>query len=89
MSGYLTTHVLDTARGCPAVGLEVELYNIDGKLRRQLCSAMTNADGRTDEPMLAEDEFAVGVYELVFHVGHYFQKSGLDFDELQRMHRCF
>jgi 5-hydroxyisourate hydrolase len=82
MSGYLTTHVLDTARGCPAVGLEVELYKIDGKLRRQLCSAMTNADGRTDEPMLAEDEFAVGVYELVFHVGHYFQKSGLDFDEL-------
>ena len=67
MSGYLTTHVLDTARGCPAVGLEVELYSIDGKLRRQLCSAMTNADGRTDKPMLAEDEFAFGVYELVFH----------------------
>ena len=77
MSGYLTTHVLDTARGCPAVGLEIELYNIDGKLRQQLCSVMTNAQGRTDEPMLPEDEFATGVYELVFHAGPYFQKLGL------------
>jgi 5-hydroxyisourate hydrolase len=84
MSGYLTTHILDTARGCPAVGLEIELYSIEGKLRRQLCSAMTNADGRTDEPMLAEDEFAFGVYELVFHAGHYFRKLGLDCDELSQ-----
>ena len=82
MPGYLTTHVLDTARGCPAVGLKIELYSLDGSQRSQLCSAMTNADGRTGEPMLPAEEFTTGVFELVFHVGPYLQKFGLVVDEL-------
>ena len=64
----LTTHVLDTARGIPAAGMKIELYSL-GKL---LKTVTTNADGRTDAPLLAETEFAAGNYELVFFVGDYF-----------------
>lgn len=71
MAGYLTTHVLDTARGCPASGLEIELYRIDGERRTRLRSLTTNADGRTDSPILPEDAFETGTYELVFHAGSY------------------
>ena len=48
MSGYLTTHVLDTARGCPAQGLKIELYRLDGDTRTLLKTTVTNEDGRTD-----------------------------------------
>jgi 5-hydroxyisourate hydrolase len=80
MSGYLTTHVLDTARGCPAVGLEIGLFRIEDKRRGQLCSVVTNSDGRTDGPILSEAEFEIGVYELVFHAGPYLEAAGAGFD---------
>lgn len=76
MPGYLTTHVLDTARGCPAEGLEIELFRIDGDARHSLRRLATNADGRTDSQILPEDEFETGTYELVFHVGAYLDRSG-------------
>lgn len=68
----LTTHVLDTARGRPAAGLEIELWRIDGDQRRLLKRVRTNADGRVDGPLLAHGELAAGTYELVFAVGAYF-----------------
>ncbi|WP_422025849.1 hydroxyisourate hydrolase [Roseovarius sp.] len=71
MAGYLTTHVLDTARGRPAAGMTVELYRIEGEKRSLVRALQTNADGRTDEPILPEAEFRVGTYELVFHAGDY------------------
>lgn len=71
MQGYLTTHVLDTSRGCPAQGLRIELYRIEGDDRKLLRTSVTNHDGRTDERMLPEAEFAFGTYELVFHAGAY------------------
>ncbi|MDP1669859.1 hydroxyisourate hydrolase [Phaeovulum sp.] len=71
MTGYLTTHVLDTARGCPAVGLRIALYRLTGETRSLLAEAVTNADGRTDAPILPADRFRPGVYELVFHAGAY------------------
>ncbi len=71
MAGYLTTHVLDTARGCPAAGLPIALFRLDGAERRELAAAVTNSDGRTDAPILPESEFAPGSYELVFQAGHY------------------
>lgn len=77
MSGYLTTHVLDTARGCPAEGLKIDLYRIDGNTRVLLKSLVTNDDGRTDEQILPEDAFATGEYELVFHAGGYLDASGV------------
>jgi len=71
MAGYLTTHVLDTARGRPAAGLEISLFRLEGEARTLLRAVMTNGDGRTDAPILPEAEFAVGHYELVFHAGDY------------------
>ena len=76
MAGLLTTHVLDTANGRPAAGLEIELFRIEGDDRRPLKSVRTNADGRTDEPLLNGDEFERGVYEIVFRVGGYFGEGG-------------
>ena len=73
--GVLTTHVLDTMNGRPAAGMKIELFS-SGKLTK---SVMTNADGRTDAPLLQGDEFAAGSYELLFHVGDYFgDRSFLD-----------
>ena len=71
MSGYLTSHVLDTARGCPAQGLKIELFAIEGDSRTLLRTLVTNDDGRTDAQILPEAEFATGTYELVFHAGAY------------------
>ncbi|MDK3072299.1 hydroxyisourate hydrolase [Sedimentitalea sp. JM2-8] len=76
MTGYLTTHVLDTARGCPAEGIRIELFRIDGAEHTLLRTLHTNDDGRTDEQILPESEFATGVYELVFHAGEYLDRTG-------------
>ena len=74
MAGWLTTHVLDTARGCPAASMTIELWRLDpaGGDRQLLKTVRTNADGRTDEPLLVRDEFVAGIYELVFAVDEYF-----------------
>lgn len=74
--GRLTTHVLDTARGKPAAGVRIVLYRIDGQARQQIAATVTNADGRTDAPMLAGDALEVGSYELVFHAGDYLRATG-------------
>jgi 5-hydroxyisourate hydrolase len=69
----LTTHVLDTAKGCPAAGIGIELRRLDGNIL--LKSITTNSDGRTDVPLLNGEEIQVGTYELVFIVGEYFADS--------------
>lgn len=77
--GRLTTHALDTAQGQPAAGMAIELWRIgtaDGE-RSLLASVRTNADGRTDAPLLDGDAFVPGVYELIFAVGEYFAAQGL------------
>lgn len=72
----LTTHVLDTASGRPAQGVKVELWRMapDGPLKVTEC--LTNADGRTDAPLLAPHDFLAGSYELRFHVGAHFGGVG-------------
>ena len=75
----LSTHVLDTAQGRPAVGIALTLSRIEPDGRRVLlCETRTNQDGRTDRPLLEGDAFAVGRYEIVFQVGDYFRDTGLD-----------
>jgi 5-hydroxyisourate hydrolase len=69
--GHLSTHVLDTARGKPAAGVAIRLYACHGEVRRLVKSATTNADGRTDAPLLSGSDFVAGVYELVFSAGDY------------------
>jgi 5-hydroxyisourate hydrolase len=66
----LTTHVLDIARGRPAAGVAIELVRGGDVVAR----AVTNADGRTDAPLL--DRLEAGFYELRFAVGAYFGDSG-------------
>lgn len=75
--GRLSTHVLDTAHGRPAAGLALDLYYLGGESRQHLASFTTNADGRTDAPLLQAEDMVTGVFELVFHVGAYFVGSGL------------
>jgi 5-hydroxyisourate hydrolase len=71
-SGYLTTHILDTARGCPAAGINLELFRIEAGKRKFLTKAVTNSDGRTDAPVVAEGNMTAGVYELQFEMAEYF-----------------
>ena len=78
MEGSLTTHVLDLARGSPAADVRVELWRLDasGGGRELLVTIRTNADGRTDEPLLVGANFTTGGYELLFDVGEYFTGQG-------------
>ncbi len=72
MIGRLSTHVLDTARGRPARGVTVYLYRIgQGEARDLAATAITNADGRTDNPLLSGTDFVAGTYELVFDLAAY------------------
>ncbi len=73
--GRLTTHVLDTANGCPAPGIAVRVFRLDGE-RREVAQSVTNADGRCDAPLLEGDAFAAGRYEILFAAGDYFRALG-------------
>ncbi len=78
MSSKLTTHVLDTANGCPGAEIAIALWKLDLKIdsKTLLKTVKTNHDGRTDEPLLAGSELSEGVYELIFTVGNYFARYG-------------
>lgn len=76
MAGYLTTHVLDTAKGLPAAGIGILLYRVSGNSHKKIAEAVTNADGRTDAPMLDGKKFTVSDYELMFQVGDYLKATG-------------
>ena len=74
--GRLSTHVLDTARGKPAAGVVILLYRLEGTGRSLLREVVTNADGRTDGPLLEGATLAAGSYELLFRAGDYLRASG-------------
>jgi 5-hydroxyisourate hydrolase len=81
--GSLTTHILDTMHGCPAAQVTIRLLRVETEAsgdqrptrRTLLKTVQTNAEGRTDAPLLAGDEFVVGVYELHFAIGAYFKRQ--------------
>lgn len=75
--GRLSTHVLDTAAGKPAEGVKVVLKEIGAGAERTLKEGVTNADGRTDAPLLAGAPLRIGRYQLEFHAGAYFAASGV------------
>ncbi len=74
--GYVTTHVLDAGRGCPAAGMRIDLFRIDGERRSLVRTVTTNADGRTDAPVIPKAEIATGTFELLFHAGDYLDAAG-------------
>ncbi len=76
MAGRLTTHVLDTARGKPAAGVKIMLYRVSGNSHKKIAETVTNADGRSDAPMLEGKGFTEGSYELVFCAGDYLRATG-------------
>jgi len=87
MPGKLSTHVLDLAHGRPAQGLQIELWSLAGTEPKLLKTVRTNADGRTDEPLLAGAEMQAGLYELVFFVGDYFAAKGTTLPKVRFLDR--
>ena len=80
--GHLSTHVLDTANGCPAAGMQVRLDRVDADRVETLKSLTLNLDGRTDGgPLLAAAQMSVGRYRLVFAVAQYFRARGVTLPE--------
>lgn len=76
-SGKLTTHVLDTSRGCPASGLQLCLFDLNGDAPELILETRTNHDGRIDGPML-EGVLKTGLYEIRFLVGDYFEAQSIE-----------
>ena len=71
--GHLSTHVLDTMNGCPAAGMAVRLYRMDGDAPQLIKQLQLNHDGRADQPLLADS--------LVFAVAAYFKARGVTLPE--------
>ncbi|MBS0547702.1 MAG: 2-oxo-4-hydroxy-4-carboxy-5-ureidoimidazoline decarboxylase [Proteobacteria bacterium] len=77
VNGRLSTHVLDTHAGRPAVGMAVALFELAGDRARRIAEAVTNADGRTDRPLISGRPLPIGRYELQFAVGDHFRRRGI------------
>jgi 2-oxo-4-hydroxy-4-carboxy-5-ureidoimidazoline decarboxylase len=75
--GRLTTHVLDTVSGKPAAAVRVVLTELGASAIGLLKETVTNADGRTDEPLLAGVPLRIGTYQIAFHIGAYFAAQGI------------
>ncbi|MEY4488852.1 MAG: hypothetical protein RIQ79_1360 [Verrucomicrobiota bacterium] len=78
MPAKISTHVLDTMHGRPAAGVALGLWRRDPAGAWQcLGQTVTNADGRTDAPLLVGEALVAGVYELRFEIGAYFAALGV------------
>ena len=78
----LSTHVLDTMHGCPAAGIQVELYTVQGGQATLVKRLVLNADGRTpDGPLYRDGELKNGRYRLLFDVASYFKARGVALPE--------
>jgi 2-oxo-4-hydroxy-4-carboxy-5-ureidoimidazoline decarboxylase len=78
VDGRLSTHVLDTHAGRPAMGVAIELYEFTGDRAHRIATAVTNADGRTDAPLIGGRPLPIGRYELRFAVGDHFRSRGIE-----------
>jgi len=76
--GKLTTHVLDTAHGCPAGGMKVRFSRIENGAATELAALALNEDGRADAPLLEGASHRPGRYRLVFSVAAYFAGRGAE-----------
>jgi hydroxyisourate hydrolase len=74
-SGRITTHVLDTSRGCPGAGMRVVLEIRNGDAWSHVGQGTTDANGRLatltgNQPIIAGD------YRLTFDTGGYLRARG-------------
>src|ERR671938_1944642 len=67
LSSRLTIHAIDTFHGTPGAGMRCDLSFLEGDKYRPLKSVTTAENGRTAEPLLADDALKVGRYELLLH----------------------
>ncbi|MDR7224607.1 MULTISPECIES: hydroxyisourate hydrolase [Aminobacter] len=74
----LTVHVLDIMNGIPGGGMRIDFLRLDGTDKFHLKTLFTNAEGRTDEPVLTSSDMMSGTFELMFHVKDYFRRGGTD-----------
>ena len=79
-SGRLTTHVLDTMHGKPARGMRLDLLMVHGDHSHHILTTNTNEDGRVDQPLMDGERFGLGEFELIFHVGQYFKRLGVELE---------
>jgi 2-oxo-4-hydroxy-4-carboxy-5-ureidoimidazoline decarboxylase len=75
-TGRLSTHVLDNVTGKPAPGVRIRLFEVGASARGLIAETITNADGRTDQPLIGGEPLRCGVYELEFAIGDYFRRQG-------------
>lgn len=80
--GKLTTHVLDTANGCPAAGMRVTLLRLDDLHTETLKQVLLNHDGRADVPLLEGAALQRGRYRLLFGAGAYFRRRGTELPDV-------
>ncbi len=74
----LSTHVLDTMHGCPAAGMQLELYAVAGETATLVKRLTLNADGRPPGgPLFGDGELKAGRYRLLFDVAAYFKAKGV------------
>jgi 2-oxo-4-hydroxy-4-carboxy-5-ureidoimidazoline decarboxylase len=78
VNGRLSTHVLDTHLGRPAAGVAIELYELANERYHRTATAVTNADGRTDRPLIGDRPLPIGRYELRFSIGDHFRSRGIE-----------
>jgi len=74
MTSAVTTHVLDTARGVPAAGVQVWLEQVSVAGRTEIARTRTGSDGRAAS--LGPQRLAPGTYRLVFDTAEYFASTG-------------
>jgi 2-oxo-4-hydroxy-4-carboxy-5-ureidoimidazoline decarboxylase len=78
VDGRISTHVLDTHAGLPAIGVAIELYELAGDRYHRIATAITNADGRTDRPLIGGRPLPIGRYELRFAIGDHYRRRGIE-----------
>src|SRR5260370_24202710 len=86
VNGRLSTHVLDTHAGRPAAGMGIELYEQVGERYYRINIAVTNVDGRTDQPLIGGRPLPMGRYELRFSVGDHFRSRGIEAGDPPLLH---
>ena len=79
--GHLSTHVLDTANGCPAAGMQITLQRLDASGPATIRQLALSEDGRAAGPLLDSAAMAVGRYRLLFEVAAYFRARGAQLPE--------
>jgi 2-oxo-4-hydroxy-4-carboxy-5-ureidoimidazoline decarboxylase len=77
MTGWLSTHVLDTREGVPGAGIAVALKMQSASGWVQVRTTHTNEQGRTDKPLLEDIDMLPGRYRLEFDVAGYFRARGV------------